>query len=189
MTPDIRTNTIIVSAPARSIALIEELIKRLDVAPSSRAEINIFPLKKADAQTMAATLQQLFLGTSSIPANSGVTGQVGFGQGQGGAQGGIPGLGTQGGFPGTTGLLGGQGTGALRPLVLTLGGVNPEGAPLIDLRVSVDTRTNSVIVAGSRNDLEVAEAVIAKLEDSDTPCAATRSTGCGTARRRTSRRR
>src|SRR5262249_23922439 len=42
----------------------------------------------------------------------------------------------------------------------------PEGAPLIDLRIGVDIRTNSVIVAGSENDLLVVEALINRLEDS-----------------------
>ena len=74
---------------------------------------------------MASTIQQLFLGTAGT-----------FGSG-GGLGGGIPGLGTSGAFPGTSSLLGGAG--GLRPLVpLTLGGVTPEGAPLIDLRLTVD---------------------------------------------------
>ena len=45
----------------------------------------------------------------------------------------------------------------------------PEGYPLIDIRITVDERTNSLIVAGSRNDLNVIEAVISKLEDADIP--------------------
>jgi len=45
--------------------LIVTLIQELDTLPRARAEINIFTLKKADASTIAATLQQLFLGTGS----------------------------------------------------------------------------------------------------------------------------
>jgi type II secretion system protein D len=169
LTPDLRTNSILVSAPAKSVDLLLTLIASLDVPPASRAEINIFPLKKADAATMAATLQQLFLGTGSLPTQTG-TGLGGAG-GLGGLGGGIPGLGGPGAFPGTTGLLGGGagggGVGTLRPLSITLGGVTPEGAPLIDLRLTIDQRTNSVIVAGSRTDLETIEALITRLEDSD----------------------
>ena len=181
LTADTRTNSIIIAAPEKTVELLVTLIRELDVPPASRAEINIFSLKKADAVAVASTIQQLFLGTTSIPATGvNVQGAVGagtvggagagIGGGLGGAggfgTGGIPGLG--GGaasFPGTTGLLGG--INALRPLVLTLGGVVPEGAPLIDLRLAVDLRTNSLIVAGSRNDLDVIEAIVTRLEDSD----------------------
>src|SRR5204863_512679 len=57
-------------------------------------------------------------------------------------------------------------TGASRP-ALTLGGTPSDGATLIDLRISVDDRTNSILVAGSRNDLDVIEAVISRLEDAE----------------------
>src|SRR5262249_3016152 len=108
-----------------------------------------------DATSMAATIQQLFLGSTTF-SPTGVSGTTG----------GFPGGG--GGVPGLGGLGGGLGAGGARPLLpLTLGGTNPEGAPLIELRISVDTRTNSVVVAGSRNDLDVIEAIITRLEDSD----------------------
>ena len=54
----------------------------------------------------------------------------------------------------------------VRP-ILTLSGDPAAGASLIDLRLSVDDRTNSLIVAGSRNDLDVISAVIARLEGVD----------------------
>ena len=38
---------------------------------------------------------------------------------------------------------------------------------IIDLRITVDDRTNSLIVAGSRNDLNIVEAIIARLEDAE----------------------
>ena len=50
---------------------------------------------------------------------------------------------------------------------MTLGGTTPEGAPLIDLRLTVDERTNSLIVAGSRNDLDVIEAIVTRLDEAD----------------------
>jgi type II secretory pathway component GspD/PulD (secretin) len=55
----------------------------------------------------------------------------------------------------------------VRPLQLTLYGTTPEGAPLIELRLTVDQRTNSLIVAGSRNDVDVIEAIITRLEDAE----------------------
>src|SRR5262249_20251740 len=45
-------------------------------------------------------------------------------------------------------------------------GVDPaRGTSLVDLRISVDTRTNSVIIAGSPNDLSIAYALITKLDE------------------------
>src|SRR5207247_2280544 len=138
-----------------------------DGLPAAQTHINIFPLKKSDAPQMAALLQQLFLGTASsaVRPTTGLPGAPTTG---------LPGAPT--GLPGIPGLpttpLGGTPTGTgtgVRPLLpLTTGG-DPSlaGAPLIELRISVDQRTNSVIVAGSPNDLSVAEAVIYKLEDSD----------------------
>ena len=160
LTADPRTNMIIVSAPAKAMDLLLALIQELDVPPAARAEINIFPLKKSDASYMANTIQQLFLGSSSLQQSGG-----GGLPAAGGlpAPGGLPGLGGgPGAFPGTTGLLG---AGTPRPLSLTIAGVTPEGAPLIDLRLTVDQRTNTLIVAGSRSDLEVIEAIITRLED------------------------
>src|SRR5262249_3380959 len=122
LTPDTRTNAILVSAPPKSMDLLLTLIKEMDVPPSARAEINVHTLKKADALETAATIQQLFLGTSTVGGGGGVPGGVP------GGGGGIPGLpGGGGGFPGTTGLLGQAG---MRPLAITIEGISPEGLPL-----------------------------------------------------------
>lgn len=152
ITSDPRTNSLLISAPEKTMLLLQALVKELDVPPAARSEINIFPLRKGDAVQVAQTLQQLFLGTGGL----GTTTQTG-----GGFPGGGGALGQAGG-----GLLGAQ-LGQPRPLQLTLRGTSPEGAPLIDLRLTVDERTNSLIVAGSRNDLEIIEAVIGRLEDAD----------------------
>src|SRR5262249_43530163 len=100
------------------------------------------------AISMAVLLQQLFLGTGGLgaPRAGGPTGP-----------GGLPTPATP--TPALT-------AGGIRPLQLTLGGTTPEGAPLIELRITVDERTNSVIVAGSRNALDVIQALISRLEDS-----------------------
>jgi general secretion pathway protein D len=135
--------------------LILALVRDLDVTSAARAQINIFTLKRADAVLTANLLQQLFFGGGTNTARLG-----GGGGGLGGGGGGN--LGGGGG-----GNLGGAGTtGGTRPL-LTLTGNPSEGATLIDLRISVDERTNSVIVAGSANDLETISAIIGRLEDSN----------------------
>lgn len=148
ITAEPRINSLIVSAPAKTMQLIEALVKELDQPPAARSEINIFTLKRADATQMALTLQQLFLGSSGL----GTAGRVGAG---------VPGV------PGLPGAGGGAALGQPRPLVLTLSGKTPEGIPIIDLRLTVDERTNSMVVAGSRNDLDIIEAIISRLEDAD----------------------
>ena len=162
ITPEARINSLIISAPEKSLELILSLVKELDVPPATRAEINIFQLRKADAVITANIVQQLFLGSSSQRAG----GNAG-GQGGAGGAGGLTGFGAQGG----QGFGGAQGQGANntqgRPLQFSNLSQPSPGGPLIDLRLTVDERSNSIVVAGSRSDLDVIEAIIARLEDSD----------------------
>jgi len=146
ITSDPRTNSVIIAAPAKTMELLYALVRELDVLPSSRAEIKIFNLKKADAVQTGLLLQQLFFGTT--------------GAGAGGVGGGVGGLG------GGVGQTFGGAAGLPRPL-LSLGGPPQDGLPLVDLRLTVDTRSNSLIIAGSPNDLEVIEAIISRLEDAN----------------------
>src|SRR5262249_53361622 len=141
ITPDVRSNSLIISAPKETMELLQEVIVALDQPSAARANVNIFTLKKADATLTANMLQQLFGAAGAAGAR------------------------TTGGFPG--GPLGAGGAGAagtgFRPL-LTVTGQPGEGAGLINLQVAVDDRTNSVIVAASPNDLEAIRAIIARLE-------------------------
>jgi type II secretory pathway component GspD/PulD (secretin) len=179
ITPDLRTNSMIVIAPEETMPLVQALIRELDVQPTARAEIKVFGLKKADASAMANMFQSLFLGTGTTAAArpvttapAGPTGPVGPAGPAGAAgpaglpTGGVPTLGT-GVPPAVTGAVTGAATGQVRPLILTLEGIPIEVAPLIELRITVDTRTNTLIVAGSANDLNVIEAMISRLEDAD----------------------
>jgi type II secretory pathway component GspD/PulD (secretin) len=157
---DARTNRLIVIAPEKTMPLIEALVAELDVVPMARSEINVFHLRRTDAETMASMLQQLFLGggtTGAFPRPTAVApGSTGT------TAGGVPAA------PAATGFTGGPGaavgTAGQRPLQLTITRTTPEGTPLVDLRITVDNRTNSLIVAGSRNDLDVIEVLIDKLE-------------------------
>jgi type II secretory pathway component GspD/PulD (secretin) len=148
---DPRINALVIAAPEKTMELIMALVKELDVAPYARAIINVFPLKNADATQVALELQQIFLGTGG-GGTTGATG--GGGPGGGGAPAG-----------GGGGLGGGAGQGNLRPLQITIGGLSPQGAPLIDLRLSVDTRSNTLIAAGSVNDIKVIDTVIHAIDD------------------------
>lgn len=144
ITPDARINAIVVSAPSKTMRLVEKLIEELDVPSAISSDVKVFTLKKADATTTATLLQQLFSRTNT---------------------------GTGGGQQALGGLFGQQGgaanqLGSTRPQ-LTLTGDVTDGTNLTDLRLSVDTRSNSIIVAGSTSDLDTIRAIVAKLEDSE----------------------
>ncbi|MBI3410657.1 MAG: hypothetical protein HY040_20160 [Planctomycetes bacterium] len=153
VTSDPRTNSLIISAPQKSMLLVLALLRELDTPPNAIASINIFTLKRADASQTALQLQQLFLGSGGLGTTGTRTGGLP----------GAPGGALPGALPGGLGATLGQ----ARPLQLTVGGFTPEGAPIIDLRLTVDDRTNSIIVAGSRNDLDVIESIIYKLETTE----------------------
>jgi type II secretion system protein D len=137
---DPRTNTLILSAPEKTMAMLLALVRELDTPPSYLAKVNVFTLKKTDAAQIANILSQMFLGRSTTT----------------GAAGGLGGLGGLGGA--------GVGAAGVRPPTFYLGGVTPEGVPLIDVRVTVDPSTNSLIVAGGPNDIDIIAAIIEKLE-------------------------
>ena len=141
ITPVARINAIIVAAPEKTMRLLEALIKELDTISAAKSFVNVFSLKKADATTTANLITQLFTGSTAAGGGAG-----GFGQ--------------QAGAAATTA--------ASRPL-LTLTNNVSDGATLIDLRITADPRTNTIIVAGSRNDLDTINAIIARLEDADAP--------------------
>ncbi|MEM7233159.1 MAG: secretin N-terminal domain-containing protein, partial [Planctomycetota bacterium] len=67
ITPDSRTNSLIVSAPPESLALIDLLVSQLDSTAPQRATIKIFSLMNADAVQMAGILSQLFRLTTQGP--------------------------------------------------------------------------------------------------------------------------
>lgn len=60
LVPDVRTNTVIVRAPRESMQLIERMIRDLDSSTSGSQNIRIFRLANADADSMARILKELF---------------------------------------------------------------------------------------------------------------------------------
>ena len=60
LTPDVRTNTVIVSAPRESMELIERMINDLDSSSTGSKRIEVFKLQNADADAMAQILTELF---------------------------------------------------------------------------------------------------------------------------------
>jgi type II secretion system protein D len=148
LVPSQRNNAIIVAAPAKTMKLIAKLIENLDVPSAAQSFVNVYTLTKADASLTANLLRQLFTGSSTT------TGGGGLGGGGGGLGGG--------------GAAGGQFSNGARQLFLTgVGDISP-GATLVGLQLTVDDRTNSIIVAGSQNDLDMIRAIIFKLESANT---------------------
>jgi type II secretion system protein D len=137
VTPQVRTNSIVVSAPASAMDLLAAIIAELDKPPQIVAAVKVFQLKNSDANNMRLTLADLFdLETTSTT-------------GAGGA----------GGLGGATGVQNAQ---FQRPIATSTG-----NQPPVSIRVAVDSRTNSLIVTGPENSLLSVEAVIRKLDLSD----------------------
>jgi type II secretion system protein D len=60
ITANINTNSLMITAPAESLLLLEELVRILDQPAAQVAEIKVFTLKNADANTAVQLLQDLF---------------------------------------------------------------------------------------------------------------------------------
>ena len=159
---DDNTNSLLISAPQKTMELLDTLIDALDVPPAAQYVVKVITLKRSDATAVATMLQQLFLGTGGVssgrtvtgpsPVNTSTTGTTAGGAGFGGGAGGAG-----------AGAAGAGASGSSRPLQLSLAGPS-EGPQLTDLRITVDERTNSIITAGSASDLDIIQALVAKLE-------------------------
>ena len=133
---DNSSNSLVVTAPSASMALVETLIDQLDQIPNAETQIKVFQIVNGDAQVLLTMLQTLFASTQ----------QAGGGQ-----------FGGFGGAGGQTGL--GQ-----LPLQ---NAAASEGQTLVNLRLAIDTRTNSIIVSGPVGDLQVVEDLLTRLDEGD----------------------
>lgn len=110
VTASASANALIVTAPSKSMSLMETLIAQLDQAPDAAIELKIFPLENGDAAALVDTLSELFS-----------TGE---------------------------------------------GGDN-DGNEITRLRVEVDERTNSILAAGTLEDLITVEAILRTLDSTE----------------------
>ncbi len=70
ITPDSRTNSLIITGPRESMDLIETLIQQLDENPATSAQIKVFQIINSDATEMVLMLRTLFpaqAATSNVP--------------------------------------------------------------------------------------------------------------------------
>ncbi len=148
LTPDLRTNSIIVSAPASSMDMIRSIIDEIDSAESGSKRVKIFELTNADAIQMAEILSDLFnlrqsgnLYVLRPKANLDVSSQE------------------NGNTAATEQPVGGQ-------LVSSFADTDLITVPdeRQQLSITVDARTNSLLVSGTPSYLELVEDVIIDLD-------------------------
>ncbi|MEZ6124078.1 MAG: secretin N-terminal domain-containing protein [Planctomycetaceae bacterium] len=114
---DVRSNTLIISAPEASMALLKALVQQLDRAPLAVAEIKVFALKNADAEQSVELLTSMF-------ENQNQEDQLG----------------------------------------VQIAGAEDASSSLIPVQFSADLRTNTVIAVGSAESLAVVEAILLRLD-------------------------
>ena len=120
---DIRTNSLVITAPPETMPLMESLVAAIDIPPQA-AKIRVFKLYNSDAEDMVERLRELF-------EQETVAGQrAGAGEGE--------------------------------EMQLTLGELGAGGRQR--LVFTVDTRTNSVIAAGTTGYLDLVEELILQLD-------------------------
>jgi type II secretion system protein D len=153
LTPDLRTNTIIVAAPKQSMQMIESMIRDLDDSTTGSQSIRIFKLTNADAEAMAEILTQLFnlqqqgnlyvLKPREPGANEAIAPADGLPTSPG-AESAAPQL---GGLSGTE-----------------LTAVPDERQ---QLSITVDSRTNSLLVSGTPTYLDLVSTVVEELDSQE----------------------
>ncbi len=152
LTAEPRTNSIVVNAPAQLMVLIESLVTDIDESAAGARAIEVFELVHADARAMAAVLRELFNLRQDgntlvlVPERSGGSG-AGGGGGGGGETAGPPGGASASGLGGPE---------------------NGQFYPTLDerqqLSVTIDARTNSLIVSATPEYIEEVRKVVERLD-------------------------
>jgi len=142
---DSRTNTIVVTGPDNILDVVADVIKNLDSQIPNVADVKVFHLEYADAQDTAELINEVFgesRTSSRTTASSGQQNQAisfrGFG----------------GGGPG------GRGGQQQQAGQSTTGGISDVG-----VIASADSRTNSVVVSGPPETLEIIAQVVKELDE------------------------
>jgi len=152
LVPDVRTNTVIARAPRDAMELIERMIRDLDESSAGSQTIKVMRLVNADATQMARVLTELFNLQQQgnlfvLKPRETAPGADGGAPGAGGAAAGVP-------LPPS---LGGD---ALFGTDLTM---VPD--PRQALSITVDSRTNSLLVSGTPTYLDLVEKVVNQLDE------------------------
>ena len=135
ITPDTRMNSLIVSGPVDYMGLLERIVKRLDDASPREAQIKVFSLKNTEARQVGQLLLGLFRLTPSGAPAAGNDRSVEYTL-----------------FQPTV-----NGEQAVASAVV---GAEEQSA----LRISIDTRSNSILVGGSEHYIGLVSEVIESLD-------------------------
>jgi len=135
---DTQTNSVVVAGPENLLNVVEDVIKSLDKRDSEAADVRVFQLRYADAMNTAQMINDLF-GDDA--------------QSSGSQQGGMNFM--RGGGPG--GMFGGGGRGGQ-------GNQQQETSSLLTVSAAADSRTNSVVVTGPAETLDVVADMIKNVD-------------------------
>ena len=138
ITPDPRMNSLIVSGPVEYMGLLEQIITRMDASSPQKAKIKVFALQNADARQLGLVLTQLFRMTQNLTAGSQRSVQYTLVR--------------------TSDSDGGQDIEA--PVASAVVGSAEENA----LTITINPRTNSLLVGGTEHYVELVEQIIDALD-------------------------
>jgi type II secretion system protein D len=146
VTPEVRSNSLIIQASPRDLAEVSELIARIDTDSSGVVEeLRVFPLENSRAETLAPVLQEAISGQAAAGA-----GGIG-----GGPQGPRP----------------AAGSAQSKSSMLRFSTIDPQGKRalltsgiLTDVRITADPWNNAVIASGPSESMDLVGALIKQLD-------------------------
>jgi general secretion pathway protein D len=133
-------NSLIVSGPVDYMGLMEQIINRLDASSPQQAKIKVFPLKNADAAQMARLLMQLFRMTQTAALANASQRSIQY----------------------TLVRNSGNGEGEKDAASATVGTAEQNA-----LTITVDPRTNSLLVGGTDHYVSLVSQIIDSLDASE----------------------
>ncbi len=149
LTPDLRSNSVMVNAPPEMLALIEEIVQDVDDTASGSRKIEKFQLQNADARQMAELLKDTFrlqqqgnafilIPPRNVDPNAANAGKTPNPDGS------SPEVPLDPGFEGTT--------------------VTPVPDERQQLSIAIDSRTNTLIVSGTEEYLDLVRKLVSDLD-------------------------
>lgn len=135
---DSQTNSVVVTGPTEILDLVADVIKNVDRQLATQADVKVYHLEYADAQDTSELINEVFGESSSSSRSTSSRNQQNRA------------VSFRGGFGG----FGGQQT------TETAGGIS--NVPII---ASADSRTNSVVVSGPAETLEIITSVVKELDE------------------------
>jgi len=163
ITPDTRTNSLVVSAPIENIPLLEQIVHNLDESSPQLAKIRVFTLTNADARQMSELLRQLFrVQTTSAAGDDGSGGDRSIRYELDDRPRPATSSGETSDEPSSA-----VAAAAPDDSEVTDSSVATVGtADRATLSITVDSRTNSILVGGTEHYVTLAEEIIEELDSS-----------------------